>query len=106
MTEVDAYAIPEALDPSFASGFGTLSIHEFATDPEARLAYSAYYAGGLRVLRFGNRGLRETGRFIDEGGNNFWGVEQFTDRGDRLIALSDRDFGLYIFEYTGPGSDD
>jgi hypothetical protein len=106
MTQVDAYAIPEALDPSFASGFGTLSIHEFSTDPEARLAYSAYYAGGFRVLRFGNRGLRETGRFIDEGGNNFWGVEQFTSRGDRLIALSDRDFGLYIFEYTGPGGED
>ena len=106
MTQVDAYAIPEALDPSFASGFGTLSIHEFSTDPEARLAYSAYYAGGFRVLRFGNRGLRETGRFIDEGGNNFWGVEQFTSGGDRLIALSDRDFGLYIFEYTGPGGED
>ena len=106
MTQVDAYAIPEALDPDFASGFGTLSIHEFATDPEARLAYSAYYAGGFRVLRFGNRGLRETGRFIDQGGNNFWGVEQFTSGGDRLIALSDRDFGLYIFEYTGPGGED
>jgi hypothetical protein len=78
----------------------------FQPGPEARLALSAYYAGGFRVLRFGNQGLRETGRFIDEGGNNFWGVEQFTSRGDRLIALSDRDFGLYIFEYTGPGSDD
>jgi hypothetical protein len=104
MTEVDAYAVPEALDERFASGFGDLSIHEFATDPEARLAYSSYYAAGFRVLRFGARGLRETGRFIDEGGNNFWGVEQFTSRGDRLQALSDRDFGLYIFEYTGPGS--
>jgi hypothetical protein len=41
MTEVDAYAIPEALDPDFASSLGALSIHEFATDPEARLAYSA-----------------------------------------------------------------
>ncbi len=105
MTEVDAYAIPEALDERFASGFGDLSIHEFATDPEARLAYSSYYAGGFRVFRFGARGLRETGRFIDQGGNNFWGVEQFTSRGDRLQALSDRDYGLYVFKYTGPGSD-
>jgi hypothetical protein len=57
-------------------------------------------------LRFGNRGLRETGRFIDERGNNFWGVEQFTSRGDRLIVPSDRDVGLYIFDYTGPGGND
>jgi hypothetical protein len=107
MTRIDSYAVPEALDERFATGFGDLSIHEFATDPEARLAYSSYYAAGFRVLRFGGaRGLRETGRFIDEGGNNFWGVEQFTSRGDRLIALSDRDYGLYVFEYTGPGSDD
>jgi hypothetical protein len=104
LTEVDAYAIPEALDPRYASGFGDLSIHEVATDPKARLAYAAYYAGGFRVLRFGNGGLRETGRFIDQGGNNFWGVEQFTSRGKRLIALSDRDYGLYIVKYTGPGS--
>jgi hypothetical protein len=107
ITELDAYAVPEALDERFASGFGDLSIHEFATDPDARLAYSSYYAAGFRVFRFGAaRGLRETGRFIDAGGNNFWGVEQFTHRKDRLIALSDRDYGLYVFDYTGPGSDD
>ncbi|MEO8688363.1 MAG: hypothetical protein ABI611_09090 [Solirubrobacteraceae bacterium] len=105
MREVDAYAIPEALDPKYAFGFGDLSIHEFATDPEARLAYSSYYAGGLRVFSFGERGLKETGRFIDEGGNNFWGIEQFTTthrKRERLIAASDRDFGLYLFRYTGP----
>jgi hypothetical protein len=49
--------------------------------------------------------LKETGRYIDEGGNNFWGVEQFTYRGNRLIAASDRDYGLYVFDYTGPGED-
>ncbi len=104
MREIDAYAIPESLDERFASGFGDLSIHEWATDPEARLAYSSYYAGGFRVVRFGPNGIRETGRFIDQGGNNFWGVEQFSFRGRRLVALSDRDYGLYVFAYTGPGS--
>ncbi|MBA3263518.1 MAG: hypothetical protein H0T69_13815 [Thermoleophilaceae bacterium] len=74
LEHVDAYAIPEALDERYASGFGDLSIHEFATDPEDRLVYSSYHSGGLRVLRFGANGLRETGRYIDEGGNNFWGV--------------------------------
>lgn len=106
MTEVDAYAVPESLDERYASGFGDLSIHEFATDPERRLAYSSYYAAGFRAFRFGGGGLRETGRFIDEGGNNFWGVEQFTSGGNRLIALSDRDYGLYVVDYTGPGEDD
>jgi hypothetical protein len=105
MAEVGAYAIPESLDPRYASGFGDLSIHEFATDPETNLAYSAYYSGGLRVVRFGDDGLHEVGRFIDEGGNDFWGVEQFTDAaGNRLIAGSDRDYGLYIVKYTGPGA--
>jgi hypothetical protein len=106
LTHVDAYAIPEALDERYSTGFGDLSIHEFATDPEDRLAYSSYYAGGLRVFRFGPNGLNETGRYIDEGGNNFWGVEQFTYRGNRLIAASDRDYGLYVFDYTGPGEND
>ena len=50
-------------------------------------------------------GLDEVGKFIDEGGNNFWGVEIFDDAaGGRLIAASDRDFGLYLFRYTGPGA--
>ncbi|HEX8159123.1 MAG TPA: hypothetical protein VF526_17190, partial [Solirubrobacteraceae bacterium] len=100
------FAIPEGVDERYASGFGDLSIHEFATDPETNLAYSSYYAGGLRVLRFSRAaGLEEVGRFIDEGGSNFWGVEQFTDKdGNRLIAGSDRDYGLYIVKYTGPGA--
>ena len=101
MRRIDSYAIPEARDPAFASGFGDLSIHEFATDPGARLAYSSYYAGGLRVFSFGNGGLKEVGKFIDQGGNNFWGVEVASEKG-RLIAASDRDFGLYLFRYTGP----
>ena len=54
MAEVAAYAIPESLDPRYAFGFGDLSIHEFATDPETNLAYASYYAGGLRVVRFGD----------------------------------------------------
>jgi hypothetical protein len=102
MREVDAFAIPEALDPDFAFGFGDLSIHEFATDPEKNLAYSSYYSGGMRVFSFGGRGLEEVGRFIDQGGNNFWGVETFTSKKyGRLFAGSDRDFGLYILRYTG-----
>jgi hypothetical protein len=102
MERIDSFAVPEALDPAYAFGFGDLSIHEFATDPDRNIAYSAYYAAGLRVFKFGEGGLTEVGRYIDEGGNNFWGIEQFTrPNGKRLVAASDRDHGLYLFEYTG-----
>jgi hypothetical protein len=102
---LDAFAIPEAHDERFASGFGDLTIHEFATDPTEPLAYSSYYSGGMRVLRFSRaNGLEQVGAYIAPEGSNFWGVEQFTTpQGERLIAGSDRDFGLYIFRYTGPG---
>jgi hypothetical protein len=104
--ELDAFAITESLDERYAGGFGDLSIHEFATDPGTNLAYASYYSGGLRVLRFSRTGgLEEVGEFIDANGSNFWGVEAFTDAaGNRLIATSDRDHGLYIFKYTGPGA--
>ena len=74
---VDSYAIPEALDPDFAFGFGDLSIHEIATDPGQNIAYSSYYAGGMRVFGFGASGIEELGHYIDPEGNNFWGVETF-----------------------------
>ncbi|MDA0183943.1 Ig-like domain-containing protein [Solirubrobacter phytolaccae] len=101
---VDHFAIEEALDERFAVGFGDLSVHEFATDPTENLAYTSYYAGGLRVLGFGPGGLEEVGKFIDKGGNNFWGVETYTQNNQRLIAASDRDHGLYLLKYTGKGA--
>jgi len=111
--ELDAYAIPEALDERYAGGngpassFGDLSIHEFATDPDTNLAYASYYAGGLRAFRFSReKGLVPTAKFVDPEGSNFWGVEQFTTAdGQRLIAGSDRDSGLVILKYTGPGAE-
>ena len=104
--ELDAFATPEAVDERYASGFGDLSIHEFATDPETNLAYASYYGAGIQVFRFSReQGLVQTGKLIDEGGSNFWGVEQFTNpKFGRLIAGSDRDFGLQILCYTGPAS--
>jgi hypothetical protein len=116
---VDTYTIPEAQNEAFASGFGDLTVHEVKTDPRPgiNLAYFSYYAGGFRVAEFGKNGIREVGRFIDEGGNNFWGVFPIGDetcghgypgchpgigQGQRpLVLASDRDFGLYIFDYTG-----
>jgi hypothetical protein len=103
MDELDTYAIPEAHDPAFASGSGDMSVHEVATSPtQADLAYFSYYAGGFRVTRIVDDQLEETGHFIDQGGNNFWGVQVFQHDGQEYVAASDRDFGLYIFKYTGP----
>ena len=100
ITQVDTFAVPESQDPRFATGFGDLSVHEVAMDPDARTrrAYVSYYAAGFRVLEYGTRGLREVGAFIDEGGNNFWGVEVHRVRGRKLVLASDRDFGLYVFD--------
>jgi hypothetical protein len=45
----------------------------------------------------------EVGHYIDPDGNNFWGVALAEDQnGDRIVLASDRDFGLFIFRYTGP----
>jgi hypothetical protein len=115
---IDSYAVPEALNESFAEDFGALSVHEVKTDPRRRvnLAYFSYYAAGFRVAKFGRGGIEEVGFFIDQGGNDFWGVFPIGDetaghgypshpgRGEGRrpdILLSDRDFGLYIFKYTG-----
>jgi hypothetical protein len=107
MTELDTYAIPEARDERYAldHSFGDLTVHEAATDPAADLAYFSYYNGGFRVMAFGDGKLTEVGRFVDDRGNNFWGVDVASDKqGGRLILASDRDYGLYVFRYTGPGA--
>src|SRR5262249_3031603 len=103
LQELDTYAIPEEKDPAFATGFGNLTIHEVTFDPTADLAYLSWYAGGFRVVDFSTGQLQEVGRFIDVGGNDFWGVQiHKAADGERLILASDRDSGLYIFRYTGP----
>jgi hypothetical protein len=100
ISQIDTFAVPESQDPAFATGFGDLSVHEVAIDPNAnrRLAYISYYAAGFRILRYGNTGLQEVGAFIDEGGNNFWGVEVHKIGAEQYVLASDRDFGLYIFQ--------
>ncbi len=101
LVELDTYAIDEAHDPAFAEGFGDLSVHEVATSARQNdLAYLSYYSGGLRVIRIVGNEIVEAGAFIDEGGNNLWGVQVFERDGVEYVAASDRDFGLYIFQYT------
>ncbi|HEX2063623.1 MAG TPA: PA domain-containing protein, partial [Acidimicrobiales bacterium] len=110
--DVDQYAIPEAHDPQYASGFGDLSVHEVATDPDTDLAYISYYSGGFRVLSYSKKGLAEVGAFIagpgmkttsgkavTQTGNNFWGAEVHKHpNGQKYVLASDRDSGLWIFQ--------
>ena len=108
MAELDTYAVPEAHDSEHATGSGDLSVHEVAvSQQDAGLAYLSYYAAGLRVIDVSTGKIEEVGAFIDEptaegdhGGNNFWGVEVFEQGGEEFVALSDRDFGLYILKHT------
>ena len=130
--ELDTFAVPEAMDEDFASGFGDLSVHEVATDPtNADLAYLSYYSAGLRAIQIGTTEeecaadtaptntfetggteaqddelpcLIEVGGYLDPEGNNFWGVEIWTDEtGQEYILASDRDSGLWIFKQTSNG---
>ncbi|HEY3475190.1 MAG TPA: PA domain-containing protein, partial [Anaerolineales bacterium] len=106
LQEIDTYAVTEALDPNFATGFGNLTVHEVAVDIETDLAYLSYYDAGLRVITFGASGIQEVGHYIHEDGNDFWGVQVFRLPADETeqtyVAASDRDSGLWIFKYAGP----
>ena len=114
LEELDTFAIPEAMSEAFAEGFGALSVHEVAVDPQdPSLAYLSYYAGGLRALQIQCGGapydpdvtvdtstcvLVEVGGYLDPAGNNFWGVQTFVgDDGFTYILASDMDSGLWIF---------
>lgn len=114
LTEIDELCLDEQLDQDFTSGFGDLTVHEVEAprgDPneggpaadDGQLAYFSWYAAGFRVASYDETGIDEVGAFIDQGGNDFWGVALAKDgNGDRIVLASDRDYGLYIFRYTGP----
>jgi hypothetical protein len=100
LEEVDFYAPPENQDAALASGYGDLSVHEVATDPDANLVYISHYALGMRVLEYTDTGFKEVGSFVERGGSNYWGVEVHNMNGKKYILGSDRDRGLRIFEYV------
>lgn len=104
--ELDTYAIDEAHQEEFGTGAGTLSVHEVATHPtDPTRSYLAYYAGGLRALQIQGTELVEVGGYLDELGNDFWGVEVLVRDGQTYILASDRDDGLWIFEDTTDPAD-
>jgi len=109
LTEVDTFAIPEAMKPAFSSGFGALSVHEVATEKaDASRAFLSYYAGGIRAIQIrcaspnnvGSCRLVETGGYLDPNGNEFWGIETFVRSGTTYAVGSDMDFGIFIVKRT------
>lgn len=103
MADLGQYAIDEALDPAFATGFGDLSVHEVAMDPKVPgRAYLSYYSGGLRVVEYDRNGIREIGSFISDDGSNLWGVEFWTSptTGQDYVLASDRNGALQVFQYA------
>ena len=100
MQEVDFYAPAEGQSETYAEGFGDMTVHEVATDPDERLVYVSHYALGMRVLRYDDAGLEEVGAFVEQGGSNYWGVEVHRLGGTKYILGSDRDRGLRIFTYS------
>jgi hypothetical protein len=105
--ELDTYAIDEAHQESKAFGFGDLTVHEVAVDPQdASLAYLSYYGGGMRAIQIvcsnpsdtSTCELIEVGGYLDPLGNDFWGVEAFVgDDGQTYVLGSDMDSGLWVF---------
>jgi hypothetical protein len=112
MDNLDTYAVEETKLEANAIGHGDLSVHE--VDPDRfrdDLMHVSYYAAGYRAVRVvpdgaGGARLQEVGAFIDEGGNNLWGVHPIVDPRpghdeETLVLLSDRDYGLYVLQHTG-----
>ena len=105
--ELDAFAIPEALDPRFADGLRR------PLDPRVR--HRSDREPGLQLLLLG----RDPGAPLQprRTGSSRWAPGSTTGArtsgassssphrsGERLIAGSDRDYGLVILRYTGPGA--
>ena len=114
LTEIAQISIPETADEDFAVGSGDLTVHEVEiprgdpneggpNDDDDKLAYFSWYAGGFRVFDFTDPANPEqVGFYVDDKGNNFWGVALAEDEhGDRIVLASDMDYGLFIFRYTG-----
>ena len=102
LQELDTYAVATGMDPAYETGFGNQTVHEVAVSGQnPHLVYLSYYDAGLRVISLKGNKITEVGHFVDEGGNDFWGVQVIQRAGGEYVLASDRDFGLYIFRFTG-----
>ena len=63
LIELDTFAIPEAMDPDYADGFGDLSVHEAATSPTAQQPHLLLVLLG-RVPRARRSRTRSSSRLV------------------------------------------
>ena len=81
--EIDAFAIPEALDPDFASGFGDLTIHEIATDPTRTSPTARTTRAGCGCSRSAQHGHQPDRRLHRPGWLELLGHRAVDNRGRR-----------------------
>jgi len=119
--EMGYFAPKELLAPELALGAGDLTMHNVEGDPltagenptfnAGPRSFIAWYSLGMRAVEYrpghwhtGNGGVyswnvHEVGQFIAEDGSNFWGVHVDEFNGKQIILGSDRNTGLWIFEF-------
>ena len=119
--EIGYFAPRQLLDPELAIGVGDLTMHNVEGDPATAgepptfdagpRSFVSWYSLGLRAVEYrpghwhtGNGGVfswnvHEVGQFIAEDGSNFWGVHVDEIDGRQIILGSDRNTGLWIFEF-------
>ena len=116
--EIGYYAPAELADPALATGAGDLTMHNVEVDPSERnRSFISWYSLGMRALEYRpghlhtnalgegviSWNVHEVGRFIAEDGSNFWGVHVTEVDGEQYILGSDRNTGLWIFQFECEG---
>lgn len=129
LDETGYYAPAQVYDPAFATGFGDLTMHNVEGDPtDGDVAFISWYSLGMRAVETGTgaditppknddgtadwdaatpavndyygSNVTEVGRFIAADGSNFWGVTVTEVAGEQYVLGSDRNTGLWIFQFN------
>ena len=106
---IDSYAIPEALDPAFAFGFGTSRSTRSRriparTSPTARTTRAVCACSGPAKPESRKSVTTSTRTATTSGASRPSSQATLLPagwKGKRLFAGSDRDHGIFIFDYTG-----
>jgi hypothetical protein len=123
LAETGYYAPGQVNDEDYATGFGDLTMHNVEGDQSvAGRAFISWYSLGMRVVETGTgntvrppgddwdaatpavddyygENVTEVGRWIAPEGSNFWGVHVTEVNGTQYVLGSDRNTGLWVFQY-------
>ncbi|MDO3720157.1 hypothetical protein QVZ43_00380 [Marinobacter sp. chi1] len=119
--EMGYYAPAEVTNPALAAGAGDLTMHNLEIDPtNPDRTFISWYSLGMRAVEWrpghlhsNSNGegvvswnMHEVGRFIageeygEAAGSNFWGVHVTEIDGEQYILGTDRNTGLWIFQWS------